>query len=186
MFTGIVEATADVYTNSGSKFIIHRPKKFDDVCIGSSMCVAGVCLTVIHIDDHSLTFDVVPETLSRTTLGTKKKEDRVNLERSLRVDGRFEGHVVQGHVEAVGAVSSLSKDGMLTLMYPEYLKKYIVEKGSIAIDGVSLTVAKLEGSHCSIALIPHTLEITTLGTLRDGDMVNIETDIFARYMMNRS
>ncbi|MBI3336218.1 riboflavin synthase [Candidatus Peregrinibacteria bacterium] len=182
MFTGIIEATAKVIKNEHGRLTIERPKIFDDIKVGSSICIAGVCLTIVDLKEKTMGFDTVPETLKRTTLGEKQAGDLVNLERALKADGRFEGHVVQGHSEAVGEILSLSKDGMLRMVYPNNLKKFIVEKGSIAIDGVSLTVARLKGNECTIALIPHTLKVTTLGLLKEGDRVNIETDILGRYI----
>lgn len=182
MFTGIVEAMAKVLTNEHGRFSIERPKSFDDIKVGSSIAISGVCLTVVQYDKKTMSFEMVPETLQRTTLREKEKGDPVNLERALKADGRFEGHVVQGHVEAVGEILGLAKDGMLKFFYPKMLKRFIVEKGSIAIDGVSLTVAALKGNECTIALIPHTLHVTTLGLLKEGDHVNIETDILGRYI----
>lgn len=193
MFTGIIEITANVLSNTDGHLIIERPKIFDDIKIGSSIAISGVCLTIVDLKEKMMSFDTVPETLQRTTLGKKKKGDPVNLERALKADGRFEGHVVQGHIEAVGEILSLAKDGILKCLYPKMLKGFIVEKGSIAIDGVSLTVARLRSARqasqsfggqaqCEIALIPYTLKVTTLGLLKEGDNVNIETDILGRYI----
>jgi riboflavin synthase len=134
---------------------------------------------VIDFDDASMSFDVVQETLEKTKLGSLKKDDAVNLERSMRADGRFEGHVVQGHVE--GTAKVMEPGEMLTIELPSAMLPHVVQKGSITIDGVSLTVASLDGNRCTVALIPHTLKMTTLGNLRKNDDVNIETDILARY-----
>ncbi|HVW67307.1 MAG TPA: riboflavin synthase [Candidatus Peribacteraceae bacterium] len=186
MFTGIIETTAEVLRKSDHSLTIQRPAVIDDIRMGSSISISGVCLSVVEFDTHSMTFDVVDETLTRTTLGALKTGDTVNLERSMRADGRFEGHIVQGHVEGTGKVTSLKPQasGMeMTIELPDHLLPLVVEKGSIAVDGVSLTVAKLNGNMCTIAVIPHTLSMTTLGHKKEGDRVNIETDILARYSL---
>ncbi len=185
MFTGIVEATAGIVAQEQGKLILQRPPVFDDIHLGMSIAVAGVCLTVVRFDANTLICDVVPETLQKTSLGNKQSGDRVNLERSLRANGRFEGHIVQGHVEGTATVERLERlpdSAILHVQLLPALTAFVVAKGSIALDGVSLTVAVLEGTHCSIALIPHTLEQTTLGTLQPGDLLNMETDILGRYV----
>ena len=333
MFTGIIEALAPVISRSDSQLTIERPTAFSDIQIGSSICTAGACLSVIKFDDTSITFDVVPETWERTTLGKLKEGDPVNLERALPAGGRFEGHVVQGHVEGSATVlnspsphpspsgggepkrnkplprnvkfyaremrqepteveemlwehlrrhgcgihfrrqhpiggcildfychegylgveidgsvhekkeqkaydkerqqylesehgihilrftndqvmssadtvlktiqehlnsppssreglgegaketkTTQETGGMLVISLPRNLAKFVIPKGSIAIDGVSLTVASIDGNECTIALIPHTCESTTLGSLQAGDHVNIETDVIVRSM----
>jgi riboflavin synthase len=134
-----------------------------------------------------MSFDVVPETWAKTKLGALKVEDRVNLERALRADGRFDGHVVQGHIEGTAEVVSVSPEGegvRMTLHIPLELVPFVVPKGSIALDGVSLTVAQAKSSECSVALIPTTLRETTLGGLEAGDTINIETDIFLRALLH--
>jgi riboflavin synthase len=178
MFTGIVEATANVLQNTGHTLTIERPAAFDDLNIGSSICVAGVCLSIVATDEQSMRFDVVEETLARSNLGSKKAGDTVNLERAMKANARLDGHVVQGHVEGTGIVRSAEM--RLCIEIPPSLSKNVHPKGSIAIDGVSLTVASIEQNLCTIALIPHTLERTTLGSLRFGDIVNIETDVMTR------
>jgi len=169
-------------TNEG--LVLERPHTYDDIKIGTSICVSGVCLSVVGMDETMMAFDVVAETWARTKLGDLKEGDTVNLERSLAAGGRFEGHVVQGHIEGVGTVvnnGNMSEGGwLLSIEVPEDLVPSVIFKGSIAIDGVSLTVASVEEGICSIALIPHTLEVTTLGKLRPGDKVNLETDVFLR------
>ena len=165
---------------AGSRLILERPESFDDLKNGMSICVSGTCLTVIAFTKDSMTFDVVPETIAKTKLGKFKAGDRVNLERALPATGRFDGHIVQGHVEGVACVVSVAVDGRLTIELSLALQPYIVEKGSIAIDGVSLTVASVKGNTCEVALIPQTLSQTTLGMLREGEHVNIETDIIGR------
>lgn len=181
MFTGIVETTGKVLERTNRGIRIERPAAFTDLAIGGSISVAGVCLSLTGIDP--MTFDIVPETFARTTLGRVKAGDHVNLERSLSASGRFEGHVVQGHVEGVGTVVDVPTSDnawCLTLAIPPPLLPCVIHKGSIAIDGVSLTVAAVTDDRCTVALIPHTLAITTLGHLRLGDGVNIETDVFLR------
>ncbi len=200
MFTGIIETTAKIIENTGNRLVLERPAIFDDIKLGSSIAVSGACLSVVAFDDHSMRFDVVEETLQKTKLGELKIGDSVNLERSMKASDRFEGHVVQGHVEGKALVTSYSlarpkltsegglletrddpSSATLTIELPENLVPNVVSKGSIAIDGVSLTVASIEGNLCTIAIIPHTLKITTLENLREKDHVNIETDILARY-----
>lgn len=186
MFTGIVEATAEVMERTSTGLTVERLPLFTDVKIGSSIAVSGACLTVVDLDTRRMRFDVVPETWAKTTLGNLKSSDRVNLERAMAGGGRFEGHVVQGHVEGIGEVTSFQfpvsreEDTMLTIRLPDELSRYVIPKGSIAIDGVSLTVASIEQNICTVALIPHTLTSTTLGVLREGDYVNIETDMIVR------
>lgn len=180
MFTGIIEATAKVVKTTKAGLVLERPKIFDDIKIGSSIAVAGACLSVVAFDAHAMTFDVVPMTFSKTKLGSLVTGDMVNVERAMKADGRFEGHIVTGHIEAGGTVVSLV-DGILTILIPEAYQSSVVPHGSITLDGVSLTVASVEKHHVSVALIPHTFAHTTLGSLRPGHSVNIETDILARY-----
>lgn len=184
MFTGIIETTAEILQKSPAGLVLARPITFSDLKRGSSVCVSGACLTVTELTDDTMVFDVVSETWSRTKLGKLKKGDAVNLERALRADGRLDGHIVQGHVEGVGKVLALEgkrQEVTLTIRLPQDLSALAAEKGSIALDGVSLTVASLEDDRCSVALIPETLSTTTLGTLKKGALVNVETDIVARY-----
>lgn len=186
MFTGIIETTAKVLQNHQGRLILERPAAFTKLVLGQSIAVSGVCLTVVAWDDASMTFDMVPETLARTTLGSKAAGDAVNVERAMPADGRFEGHIVQGHVEGTATVRSMEPEGegmRLTIELLPELARFVIPKGSIAIEGASLTIATInEHNYCSIALIPHTLERTTLGTLRAGDRVNIETDILLRWL----
>lgn len=188
MFTGIIEATARVLSNVSGVLEIGRPKGFADLRIGSSISVSGVCLTIKKLNKKCIQFDVVPETLGKTTLGSYKEGDIVNLERAMKVDGRLDGHIVQGHVEATAEAVEIKNEKLrmknetlLRVHVPSPLIANIVPKGSIAIDGVSLTVASIEGDCITVALIPHTLENTTLGQLKKGDHVNIETDVLARH-----
>jgi riboflavin synthase len=186
MFTGIIESKGEVLERQEAGLVIARPSIVHDLAIGSSVSVSGACLTVTRIDDGSMSFDVVPETWSKTKLGDLAAGSMVNLERAMRADGRFEGHMVQGHVEDVGRVMSresrvMSAEGfVLTIELTEKTARYVIPKGSIAIDGVSLTVVSVAGNLCTIALIPHTLAETTLGLLKEGDRVNVETDMIVR------
>ncbi|MFO7300276.1 MAG: riboflavin synthase [Actinomycetes bacterium] len=184
MFTGIVEATGEVVASGEGRLVVDSPLLAGSA-IGASISVSGVCLTVVDNDGGRAAFDVVPETLDRTTLGGLRPGDRVNLERAMPAHGRFDGHIVQGHVDGVGVVVSLDREDervTLTIEPPPRLMPHIAEKGSIAIDGVSLTVAGVGEATLSVALIPHTLEITTLGRLAVGDRANLETDVIAKYV----
>ena len=189
MFTGIIEATAKVLMKTGNGLVLERPVIFDDIKIGSSIAVSGVCLTVTKFDQISMSFDVIETTLSKTKFGSLKIGDSVNVERAMKADGRFEGHSVQGHCEGVGEIG-LGKGGgvgaegtTLFVKIPHPLRKFVVPHGSITIDGVALTVAALSDDHVIVALIPHTRASTTLGSLKAGDAVNVETDILAKYIL---
>ncbi|MFM7719220.1 MAG: riboflavin synthase [Actinomycetota bacterium] len=182
MFTGIVEERGTVRALA---------PRFEVACadlgcaIGDSVAVNGVCLTVVAIPEGGLAFDLSEETLARTSLGRLAPADPVNLERPMRADGRFGGHIVQGHVDGVGRVVGLDRGptgATLTVRTPADLRRYLVEKGSVAVDGVSLTVAGLDGDRFSVALIPHTLDHTTLGAARPEDPVNLEVDVIAKYV----
>ena len=149
------------------------------------MAINGCCLTAVAVDRNRWSFQAGSETLSKTNLGRLQPGDAVNLERALRVDGRFGGHFVQGHVDGVGRVERIDRQGDWVTMWfqaPEPLARQLVPKGSVAVDGVSLTVVEVARDRFSVALIPHTLEMTTLGLRRPGDEVNIETDILGKYV----
>jgi len=175
VFTGIVQEKGRVASFEDGRLIIESSVDAD---IGESVSVAGVCLTVVDHRDDTLTFDVVDETLARA----KPFNGEVNVEPSLRAGDPMGGHVVQGHVDGVGTVRGLGEDRRLLVEAPPELLRYVVEKGSIAIDGVSLTVAALHDDAFEVALVPHTLEVTTLGTLAPGDPVNLEVDVLAKYV----
>ena len=167
----------------GSRLVVGAPETAGSVAVGDSVSVAGVCLTVVEAGEGRLAFDVVPETLSRTALGGLAADDRVNLESALRVGDPLGGHVVQGHVDAVGRVRSVESEGggrRVWVDAPESVLGYCIEKGSIAVDGVSLTVAALDEEGFEVALIPHTLAVTTLGRLEPGDQVNLEADVLGK------
>jgi riboflavin synthase len=183
MFTGIVREVGTVAAFDGSRLVVAAPDTAMSAAVGDSVAVAGVCLTVVEKKDGQLGFDVVPETLSRTVLGSLDQASSVNLEPSLRVGDQLGGHVVQGHVDAVGRIRSLEPEGDSRRIWvdaPETVVRYCLEKGSIAMDGVSLTVAALDDEGFEVALIPHTLEVTTLGRLEPGDEVNLEADVLGK------
>ena len=197
MFTGIVEEMGTVRAvepvGDGCRLVVGAATVLGDVTMGAPIAVNGCCLTVTGFGDDDgpwFSADAVPETLARTTLGAASAGDPVNLERSMAADGRFGGHVVQGHVDTVTEVVAVSEhdDGSrrLTFEVPPALAGQIVEKGSVALDGVSLTVADLavDGAAATfdIAVVPHTLSVTTFGRLAAGDRVNVEVDVLARYV----
>jgi riboflavin synthase len=183
MFTGIVRELGTVDAFDGSRLVVAAPETAAGVALGDSVAVAGVCLTVVEAEGGRVAFDVVPETLARTALGRLEPGDFLNLEPSLRVGDPLGGHVVQGHVDAVGRVRSLEPEEESRRVWvdaPESVVRYCLEKGSIAVDGVSLTVAALDDDGFEVALIPHTLAATTLGRLEPADEVNLETDVLAK------
>ena len=189
MFTGIVESMGRIEAREpgagGIRLWVEVGALADETSTGASVAVDGCCLTVVAREQRRLGFDVIPETLRRTSLGMREDGDLVNLELPLRPTDRLGGHFVQGHVDAVTEVVERRQEGddvVLTFRLPDALEGQIVEKGSVAIDGVSLTVASLEAGTFSVALIPHTLEVTTLGRRRPGDTVNLEGDILAKYV----
>jgi riboflavin synthase len=192
MFTGIVQALGSLAavadTGAGKRLTVALAELADaPIQPGDSVCVCGVCLTVTEIGGGKAAFDVVGETLRRTTLGGKSTGAQVNLELSLRGDSFVGGHFVQGHVDALGKVAAIKKDAgdwRITIEVPADAIAAIIPKGSVAIDGVSMTVAEVSGNSFTVAVIPTTLKLTTLGALAAGDGVNIETDILARTVVH--
>ena len=189
MFSGIVETTATVteiaQTEGGARLTLRSPLPGADIVLGESICTNGTCLTVTAIEDDRLGFDVSAESLRRTNLGDLQPGDRVNLERSLRLEDRLSGHLVFGHVDGVGRVESIQPEGdsfLYTFFIPPELSRYVVEKGSVAVDGISLTVFACQAAAFSCAIIPHTHEVTTLHRRHIGDRVNIETDMQGKYV----
>lgn len=185
MFTGIVEELGTVRSAEPHRLTIAASTVMDDLKVGDSMCVNGACLTVTSRDGGSFTVDVVPETLRRTNLGELATGHPVNLERSLPANGRFGGHIVQGHVDATGTVSSIEQEGDALLMRfsaPPVVMRYVVEKGFVAVDGASLTVVNCDSQSFLVTVIPHTRRHTVLGTRTKGDRVNLEVDIVAKYV----
>lgn len=177
MFTGIVEETGIVKSFDGKKLVIECSKVLENTQIGDSIAIDGCCQTVVSMTSNTFTADVSSETVSITTFKTFKTGKSVNLERALTPSTRIGGHFVQGHVD--GTAKYL---GNMTFELPNKLEKYVVYKGSITVNGVSLTVSKLENMKISVAVIPHTLQNTNLKELKTGDLVNIETDILGRYV----
>ena len=187
MFTGIVEEIGIVRNVIDSEFgsiTIDAKKVLEDVHIGDSIAVNWVCLTVTSFNSHSFTADVMGETVRRTSLSQLNKGSGVNLERAMSVNGRFGGHIVSGHIDSVGKISSMKRDGnaiWVTIDTSYDTLRYIVEKGSICIDGISLTVTNVTNVGFSVSVIPHTMNETTLLNKKVGDNVNLETDIIAKY-----
>jgi riboflavin synthase len=184
MFTGIVEELGRAVA-VGPRLIVSCRKVIQDADVAASVAVNGVCLTVVAREMDRLSFDLSPETLSRTSLGSLAPGDPVNLERPATLATRLGGHLVQGHVDGVGTVTEVREapPGVeMRVKLPDGLVRYVVEKGSITVDGVSLTVTDITDGEFGIALIPFTLEATTLGTARVGDRVNLEVDVLAKYV----
>lgn len=178
MFTGLIEELGTLAAREGARFRFSASMVVTDATVGDSIAVNGACLTVVELGEGWWAADVVDETLSRTNLGDLRPGDAVNLERPLRLSDRVGGHLVQGHVDAVGQV--MSGPPRLSVLVPDM--RYVAEKGSVAVDGVSLTVAAVAGDRFSVAVIPHTADVTTLGRLGAGDRVNVEFDILAKYV----
>jgi riboflavin synthase len=190
VFTGLVSATARVVVRrssaGGAALSVERPAAFSSAASGESIAVSGVCLTVVPpLDSGTLTFDLSPETLARTTLGGLEPGAVVNLERSLLATDRLGGHIVAGHVDGVSEVLSVVRAGdswTFTFSLPGILARFAVEKGSIAVDGISLTIAALREGSFDVAVIPHTFASTTLGVRKTGDRVNVEVDVLGKYV----
>ena len=190
MFTGLVEEVGTIRSvarvGEGARVTIAASTVLGDVEMGASIAVNGCCLTVVEWGDDWWAADAVPETMDRTNLGGLAPGDPVNLERPLAANGRYGGHVVQGHVDGTGEVQSIEEldDGSwrFTFTLPSELANYVVEKGSIAVDGISLTVAAVTPSTFSIAIIPHTFAVTAMGQRNVGDTVNLEADVLAKYV----
>lgn len=189
MFTGLIEAVGEVIevkpTSAGVRLRVGT-ELARELSRGDSLAVNGVCLTVIHAGEDEVHADVSPETVRVTTLGSLKRGTRLNLERPLRADGRMGGHFVQGHVDAVGAVAEVRSDAefqWLTVSYPSLLAPYIIHKGSIAVDGISLTVAGLGDNRFDVQIVPYTWQHTNLRTIRLHDRVNLECDVIGKYVV---
>lgn len=189
MFTGIIEETGKVVGvergSLGSRITIQAGLIFDDLKLGDSVAVNGMCATASAIGNDTFTADIMSESLRRTNLGELKKGDTVNLERAMQLNGRFGGHIVSGHIDGTGIVLSQKREGnavWLTVSAPQNVMKYIIEKGSITIDGTSLTVAKVYSDAFAVSLIPHTVCETTLLDGRNGKKVNLECDIIGKYI----
>lgn len=185
MFTGIIEELGTVET-AGARLVIRASRTPADLTPGASIAVNGVCLTALDVRPQRFSADLSPETLARSNLGDLRPGDLVNLERPLSASGRLSGHIVQGHVDGAGVLLSLEPlrhgNWWLKIRTPAELQRYLVFKGSIAIDGISLTIAALEGDELGAAIIPHTYERTNLAARRPGDRLNLECDILAKYV----
>jgi riboflavin synthase len=186
VFTGIVEERGLVGAMGGGRLVVDAHTVVRDSDVGASVSVNGVCLTVVERTDTSLRFDLSEQTLERTCLGDLRPGDPVNLERPITLVARLGGHLVQGHVDGVGQVTRVEVDGSggarVSIRLPGELSRYVVERGSIAIDGVSLTIAAVDDDEITVALIPHTLAVTTLGLAAPGRRLNVEADVIARYV----
>lgn len=189
MFTGIVEEMGQILNiergSQSAVLHIRCEKVLENTKIGDSIAVNGVCLTVTTMTESGYTADVMAETLERSSLGSLKRGSRVNLERAMAADGRFGGHIVAGHIDGTGTVSKISRDETAvwyTITAEPVILRYIVEKGSITIDGISLTVARVTERDFSVSIIPHTQQNTVLADRQVGDIVNLETDIIGKYV----
>jgi riboflavin synthase len=189
VFTGIIEELGEVVEiqprGDSAVLVVRASLVASDVAHGASIAVNGVCLTVIGAEGARLSFDVMAETLKRSVIGALRAGERVNLERAVRADGRLDGHIVQGHVDGTGVVISRTPGDAWELVrfgVPAELSRYVAEKGSIAVDGVSLTVTAVGDDWFEVGLIPETLRATTLGTKQPGDPVNLEVDVLAKYV----
>ena len=189
MFTGIIERAGRVVRReqapAGVRLEIETGPMAEAACVGDSVAINGVCLTVVAAEGGALAFEAVPETLRRSNLGDLAEGDSVNLERPLLAGGRLDGHIVQGHVDGVGRLVSVTAEGdslRLRVQAPKELLRYIVEKGSVALDGISLTVAALVEGGFEVVIIPHTWEVTNLRSRAVGDRLNLEVDILAKYV----
>ena len=189
MFTGIVEELGTVARivrgSSKQRISIGCSKILEDIHIGDSIAVNGVCLTVVEFTDHGFSADVMNETFARSSLGTLKPGSYVDLERAMAADGRFGGHIVSGHIDGTGVIKSIRLDGnavWFEIRAEEKILEGIVEKGSIAIDGISLTVAAVGRDSFNVSIIPHTLKETVLGHKKNGDIVNLENDVVGKYI----
>ena len=188
MFTGIVEEIGAVKgiskSSTGAVLKIKTEKIYVDAKLGDSIAMNGACLSVIAVNINILSFDVIPETLKRTTLSDLKTNDPVNLERSMKLDARIGGHFITGHIDYKGRINDIIKNQAgvgFNVSLPEEFSKFVVDKGSVALDGTSLTVAAVSKDNFTIYLIPHTFKNTALGIKKKGDFINVETDIIGKY-----
>lgn len=189
MFTGLVEEkgelTQKIKTGDGYQLVIKASRVMDDLSIGSSISVNGCCLTVVKKEGNSFSVDTIEETLKKTNLGNLDAGDKVNLERPLKADARLGGHFVLGHVDTKGTIEEikeLSNSHFITISYPHEFKKYLIYVGSVSIDGVSMTVAQLEGNKFSVGVIPFTWQETVFSNKKIGDTVNLEFDVLGKYV----
>ncbi len=189
MFTGIIEGLGTISAirpaGQGRRLTVEADFNLDQTKIGDSIAVNGACLTVVKIDGKRFETDLSPETLAASTFGKAKLGDRVNLERAMRLADRIDGHLVSGHIDGIGIIKKREKIGnaiMLTIEVPEAVSRYMIHKGSVAVDGISLTINACEPKSFSVQIIPHTAGVTTIGMKRNGDPLNIETDMVGKYV----
>ena len=194
MFTGIIEGLGNIISfdkktnnRSAAKMKINIGKAAKGLKIGDSVAINGVCLTAVSISKGITEFEMVGETIKKTNLGSLERGDKVNIERSLKVGERLEGHFVLGHVDGIGIISKIEKQSsqiQIWIKLPKELSKHVIKKGSITVDGISLTVVDVLKSQFSVSIIPHTMQITNLSYKKVGDKVNIETDILGKYILS--
>lgn len=185
MFTGIILGTSKLLDIQNATYTIERPEFLNNLQIGQSIATDGVCLTIINFNNTSFQVEVMPETKRKSNFENKKLGDLVNLELAMPAHGRFDGHIVQGHVDGIGKVIDIQKDGNAYLMeisLPKKIKPYCIPEGSITINGISFTLARLNADSFTIGIIPHTWEITNLKELKVNDTVNLEGDVVGKYL----
>jgi riboflavin synthase len=189
MFTGIIEGLGTIREirseGQGKRMTVDADFSLEQTRIGDSICVSGACLTVVMIHDKRFTVDVSPETLARTTFGKAKIGNRVNLERALRLSDRIDGHLVSGHIDGIGTVLLKQNMGnaiIVSFNVPEFISHYMIQKGSVAVDGISLTINNCSLDRFDVSIIPHTAKLTTIGFKKAGDLFNIETDMIGKYV----
>ena len=189
MFTGIIEGLGTISkitpAGQGKQFVVNADFVLDQTKIGDSIAVSGACLTVVMIEKDRFHVDVSPETLAKTTLGKAKVGHRVNLERALRLSDRIGGHLVAGHVDGLGSIRQKRRMGnsvVITIDVPESITRYMIKKGSVAVDGISLTINDFSRDRFEVSIIPHTAKMTTIDMSKIGDLVNIETDMIGKYV----
>jgi riboflavin synthase len=189
MFTGIIEGFGTIREirpeGQGKRMIVDADFSLEQTKIGDSICVSGACLTVVMIDDKRFTVDVSPETLAKTTFKGAKIGDRLNLERALRLSDRIDGHLVSGHIDGIGTVTLKQNIGnaiIVSFKVPEFISHYMIQKGSVAVDGISLTINNCGNDSFDVSIIPHSAKLTTIGFKKVGDLVNIETDMIGKYV----
>ena len=189
MFTGIIEGLGTIREirseGQGKRMAVDADFFLAQTRIGDSICVSGSCLTVVMIDAKRFTVDVSPETLARTTFGNAKIGDRVNLERALRLSDRIDGHLVSGHIDGIGTITLKQNIGnavIVSFKVSEFISHYMIQKGSVAVDGISLTINNCGHDSFDVSIIPHTAKLTTIGFKKTGDLVNIETDMIGKYV----
>ncbi|MGD8251857.1 MAG: riboflavin synthase [Desulfobacterales bacterium] len=189
MFTGIIEGMGHISalrtTDKGTRMTIEAGFSLKDVSLGDSIAVNGACLTAAHIEHSRFAADLSPESMTTTTFGNARPGDKVNLERALRLSDRLDGHLVSGHVDGTGTLRSRTRSGnaiLVRIEAPEHIIRYMIHKGSVAVDGVSLTINQITADAFDVSIIPHTASLTTVGLKQPGERVNIETDLIGKYV----